>query len=49
MLGEAQTYLGQAPWMAVAPGIAVAVTVLGLTLLGDGLRDLFDPRSPARP
>lgn len=49
MLGEAQTYLGQAPWMAVAPGIAVAVTVLGLTLLGDGLRDLLDPRSPARP
>ncbi len=48
MLGEAQTYLGQAPWMAVAPGLAIAVTVLGLTLLGDGLRDLLDPRGGAR-
>ena len=45
MLSEAQTYLGQAPWMAIAPGVAIAVTVLGLNLLGDGLRELLDPRS----
>ncbi len=48
MLSEAQTYLGQAPWMAVAPGLAIALSVLGLNLLGDGLRDLLDPRSGSR-
>lgn len=47
MLFDSQTYLGQAPWMAVAPGLAIALTVLGLNLLGDGLRDRFDPRGPA--
>ncbi len=45
MLSEAQTYLTQAPWMAIAPGLAILIAVLGLNLLGDGLRDLFDPRS----
>lgn len=44
MLSESQTYLGAAPWMAVAPGLAIALTVLGLNLLGDGLRDRLDPR-----
>jgi peptide/nickel transport system permease protein len=48
MLSDAQTYLAQAPWMAVAPGVAIAITVFGLNLLGDGLRDIFDPRSHAR-
>ncbi len=48
MLGEAQTYAGQAPWMAIAPGVTIATAVLGLNLLGDGLRDLFDPRAPDR-
>jgi peptide/nickel transport system permease protein len=33
-----------APLLAVWPGLAIAVTVLGLNLLGDGLRDLLDPR-----
>jgi peptide/nickel transport system permease protein len=32
------------PWIAVLPGSAIAVTVLGFNLLGDGLRDLLDPR-----
>jgi len=45
MLSDAQTYLSQAPWMAIAPGLAVAVAVLGFNLLGDGLRDRFDPRT----
>jgi peptide/nickel transport system permease protein len=45
MLSEAQTYLSQAPWMAIAPGVTIAVAVLGLNLLGDGLRDWLDPRS----
>ena len=44
MLSEAQTMLFQAPLLAVFPGVAIALAVLGLNLLGDGLRDLFDPR-----
>ena len=44
MLSEAQTLMFQAPMLAVWPGIAIALSVLGLNLLGDGLRDLLDPR-----
>jgi peptide/nickel transport system permease protein len=44
MLNEAQTLLFQAPLLAVYPGVAIALSVLGLNLLGDGLRDLLDPR-----
>jgi peptide/nickel transport system permease protein len=44
MLNEAQALLFQAPLLAVFPGIAIAIAVLGLNLLGDGLRDLLDPR-----
>ena len=44
MLAEAQTLMFQAPLLAVFPGVAIALTVLGLNLLGDGLRDLLDPR-----
>ena len=44
MLAEAQTLLYQAPQLAVWPGLAIALAVLGLNLLGDGLRDLLDPR-----
>jgi peptide/nickel transport system permease protein len=44
MLNEAQTFLYQAPRLAIFPGAAIAVAVLGLNLLGDGLRDLVDPR-----
>jgi len=43
MLNDAQTRLAQAPWMAVAPGLALALTVMGLNLVGDGLRDRLDP------
>ena len=43
MLSDAQTYLSQAPHLAIAPGVAIAVSVLGLNLLGDGLRDALDP------
>jgi len=45
MLAESQTYFALAPWLAVAPGLAIVTTVLGLNLLGDGLRDLLDPRT----
>jgi len=48
MLSEAQTLLYQAPRLAVFPGVAIALAVLGLNLLGDGLRDLLDPRLARR-
>ena len=38
-------YIFQAPELAVWPGLAIALAVLGLNMLGDGLRDLLDPRS----
>jgi peptide/nickel transport system permease protein len=44
MLAEAQTLLFQAPLLALWPGAAIALSVLGLNLLGDGLRDLLDPK-----
>jgi len=44
MLREAQAFLGMSPWFAVFPGTAIALTVLGLNLFGDGLRDLLDPK-----
>ena len=44
MLSEAQTMMFQAPLLAVFPGLAIALAVMGLNLLGDGLRDLLDPR-----
>jgi len=44
MLAEAQTMISFAPHMAIFPGLAIVLTVLGLNLMGDGLRDLLDPR-----
>ena len=44
MLAEAQTLMFQAPLLAVFPGVAIALSVLGLNLMGDGLRDVLDPR-----
>jgi peptide/nickel transport system permease protein len=44
MLSEAQTMIFLNPWLAVYPGVAIALSVLGLNLLGDGLRDIIDPR-----
>ncbi|MEN8195737.1 MAG: ABC transporter permease [Pseudomonadota bacterium] len=44
MLSEAQTFMFIAPGQAIFPGMAIALSVLGLNLLGDGLRDLLDPR-----
>jgi peptide/nickel transport system permease protein len=43
MLSDSQTFLAQAPHLAVVPGLAIALSVLGLNLLGDGLRDAVDP------
>ncbi len=47
MLAESQTFIALAPWLAIFPGSAIVVTVLGLNLLGDGLRDLSDPKTNA--
>ena len=48
MLNEAQTQMFQAPMLAVYPGLAIALSVLGLNLMGDGLRDLMDPKLARR-
>ena len=44
MLADSQTLISLAPHMALFPGFAIILTVLGLNLAGDGLRDLLDPR-----
>ncbi|AKU18333.1 ABC transporter permease [Luteipulveratus mongoliensis] len=48
MLQESQSLLGQAPRLAIIPGVAIALAVLGFNLLGDGLRDMLDPRMERR-
>ncbi|UIO99776.1 ABC transporter permease [Halobaculum sp. CBA1158] len=45
MLQQAKQYLTQAPWMAIFPGLGIAVTVLGFNLFGDGIRDVLDPNA----
>lgn len=45
MIAEARPYLEQAPWIALAPGIALCVTVISINLVGEGLRQLLDVRS----
>ena len=44
MIAGAQQYMDQAPWLIFAPGLCIALTVLSLQMLGDGLRDALDPR-----
>lgn len=44
MLNEGRPYLQDAPWIASFPGLAILWTVVGFNLLGDGVRDVFDPR-----
>jgi peptide/nickel transport system permease protein len=44
MLNVAKDFLSQAPWMAIWPGTAIFLVVMGFNLLGDGLRDSLDPR-----
>lgn len=45
MLNTARGYLAEAPWMAIFPGLAIFLTVLAFNLVGDGLREAFDPRA----
>ena len=44
MLRGGYSYMSDAPWLSLAPGLAIMLTVLGFNLLGDGLRDALDPR-----
>ncbi|HWU36339.1 MAG TPA: ABC transporter permease [Candidatus Acidoferrum sp.] len=44
ILSEGRIYMQNAPWITIFPGLAIAITVLGLNLAGDGLRDVLDPR-----
>ena len=48
MLSEARDQIRTVPWLSVFPGLAIFFTVLGLNLLGDGLRDILDPQSTTR-
>jgi peptide/nickel transport system permease protein len=48
MLSDGRDYLTQAPWVEIFPGLAIALTVLALTLIGDGLSRRLDPRGMAR-
>lgn len=48
MLNEGRTYLETAPWMSIFPGLAIMLAVLGFNLLGDGLRDVLDPKLRGR-
>ena len=44
MLADGRTYISTSWWLALFPGLCIFFTVLGLNLLGDGMRDIFDPR-----
>lgn len=44
MLADGKLYMYNAPWIATFPGLAISITILGYNLLGDGLRDVLDPR-----
>ncbi len=44
ILSEGRLYIQQAPWLILYPGAAIMLTILGLNLVGDGLRDLLDPK-----
>jgi peptide/nickel transport system permease protein len=44
IIADGRDYILEAPWISLYPGIVIAITVLGLNLLGDGLRDVLDPR-----
>ncbi|HEV2356820.1 MAG TPA: ABC transporter permease subunit, partial [bacterium] len=48
ILSSGRDYMLQAPWLTMFPGLAIVICVLGLNLLGDGLRDVLDPRVRGR-
>ena len=48
MLSSSRDLISRAPWMMIFPGMAIAITVLGFNLLGDGIRETLDPRQVTR-
>jgi peptide/nickel transport system permease protein len=48
IMAEGRTYFLVAPWIILAPGVVLALTVLAINLLGDGVRDMLDPRFAKR-
>ena len=48
MLSEGRAYMGDAPWLVIAPGMGIMIAVLGFNLLGDGIPRLFDPARRVR-
>lgn len=48
MLQKGYPFLAQAPWLSIFPGLVISITVLGLNFLGDGLRDILDPKLRGR-
>ena len=49
IMAQGRQYMTEAPWIITIPGVALMITVLGLNLLGDGLRDVLDPRLRVQP
>jgi peptide/nickel transport system permease protein len=47
IIAQGRDFMAEAPWITLYPGLAIIVSVLGLNLLGDGLRDVLDPRMKA--
>src|SRR3984885_8776509 len=48
MISDGRAFVDKAPWISLAPGIAMSITVIGISLLGDGLREVLDPRMDGR-
>jgi peptide/nickel transport system permease protein len=48
MIADGQTLIVTRPWLALAPGIAIILTVVSLNVFGDGLRDALDPRAKVK-
>ena len=48
MLAKVNDYLVVGPWLAIIPGLAIVLSVLGFNLIGDGLREALDPKLRAR-
>ena len=44
MIAEARPFIDTAPWVAMAPGLVLCITVIAVNLIGDGLREVLDPR-----
>ncbi len=48
MISNGRAFVDTAPWISLAPGIAMSITVIGISLVGDGLREMLDPKLGGR-